>query len=304
LEKKITFAPREMNDKNEKYSHRKIRSSFFSTIVSLSLVLFVLGLLGLVLLNARKLSDYVKENIGLSIILKDSIKEADFMLLKKQLDIEPFVKKATFVTKDQAAESLKKDLGEDFVKFLGYNPLLSSFEIKLNADYANADSLSAIEKKLMLNNNVKEVYYQKSLVNVINDNVRKIGIVLLSFCLLLSIIAIALINNTIRLYIYSKRFIIRTMQLVGATRAFISRPFIVKSVWNGFYSSLITIAMLMGLIYTAQSSFPELIELSDVKLFIQLFMMIILAGTGITFLSTYFAVKKYLKIQTDDLYQL
>jgi cell division transport system permease protein len=293
-----------MNDKNEKYSHRKIRSSFFSTIVSLSLVLFVLGLLGLVVLNAKKLSDYVKENIGLSIILKDSIRDAEFMSLRKQLDVEPFVKKASFVTKEQAAESLKKDLGEDFVKFLGYNPLLSSFDIKLNAAYANADSLQAIEKKLLLNNNVKEVYYQKSLVNVINDNVRKIGIVLLSFCLLLSVIAIALINNTIRLYIYSKRFIIRTMQLVGATTAFISRPFIIKSVWNGFYSALITIAMLMGLIYTAQNNFPELIGLNDIQLFIQLFAMVMIAGVGITFLSTYFAVKKYLKIQTDDLYQL
>lgn len=293
-----------MNDKNEKYSHRKIRSSFFSTIVSLSLVLFVLGLLGLVVLNAKKLSDYVKENIGLSIILKDSIRDAEFMSLRKQLDVEPFVKKATFVTKEQAAESLKKDLGEDFVKFLGYNPLLSSFDIKLNAAYANADSLQAIAKKLLLNNNVKEVYYQKSLVNVINDNVRKIGIVLLSFCLLLSVIAIALINNTIRLYIYSKRFIIRTMQLVGATTAFISRPFIIKSVWNGFYSALITIAMLMGLIYTAQNNFPELIGLNDIQLFIQLFAMVMIAGVGITFLSTYFAVKKYLKIQTDDLYQL
>ena len=293
-----------MNDKNEKYSHRKIRSSFFSTIVSLSLVLFVLGLLGLVVLNAKKLSDYVKENIGLSIILKDSIRDAEFMSLRKQLDVEPFVKKATFVTKEQAAESLKKDLGEDFVKFLGYNPLLSSFDIKLNAEYANADSLQAIEKKLLQNNNVKEVYYQKSLVNVINDNVRKIGIVLLSFCLLLSVIAIALINNTIRLYIYSKRFIIRTMQLVGATTAFISRPFIIRSVWNGFYSALITIAMLMGLIYTAQNNFPELIGLNDIQLFIQLFVMVMIDGVGITFLSTYFAVKKYLKIQAVDLYQL
>jgi cell division transport system permease protein len=289
---------------NEKYSHRKIRSSFFSTIVSLSLVLFVLGLLGLVVLNAKRLSDYVKENIGLSIILNDSIKEADLMLLKKQLDIAPFVKKSTFVTKDQAAESLQKDLGEDFVKFLGYNPLLSSFDIKLKAQYANNDSLAAIEKRLILNTNIKEVYYQKSLVNVINENVKKIGIVLLGFCILLSVISIALINNTIRLYIYSKRFIIKTMQLVGATQSFISKPFIVRSVWNGFYSALITIALLMGLIYTAQNNFPELIELQDINLFIELFLMVMVAGVGITFISTYFAVKRFLKIQTDELYQL
>jgi cell division transport system permease protein len=293
-----------MTNNNEKYSHRKIRSSFFSTIVSLSLVLFVLGLLGLVVLNAKKLSDYVKENIGLSIILNDSIKEADIMLLRKQLDIAPFVKKATFVTKEQAAESLQKDLGEDFVKFLGYNPLLSSFDIKLKAEYANNDSLAAIEKRLLFNANIKEVYYQKSLVNVINENVKKIGIVLLAFCILLSVIAIALINNTIRLYIYSKRFIIKTMQLVGATQAFISKPFIIRSVWNGFYSALITIALLMGLIYTAQNNFPELIELQDINLFIELFLMVMIAGVGITFISTYFAVKRFLKIQTDELYQL
>lgn len=293
-----------MSNKSEKYSHRKIRSSYFSTIVSLSLVLFVLGLLGLVLLNAKKLSNYVKENIGLSVIINDSVKEADLMLLKKQLDIAPFVKKATFVTKEQAAESLKKDLGEDFVKFLGYNPLLSSFDIKLRAEYANNDSLLVIEKILLLNTNIKEVYYQKSLVNVINENVKKIGIVLLGFSFILSIISFALINNTIRLYIYSKRFIIKTMQLVGATQSFISKPFILRSMWNGFYSALITIALLMGLIYTAQNNFPELIELQDINLFIKLFFMLIIAGVGITFLSTYFAVKKYLKIQSDDLYQL
>jgi cell division transport system permease protein len=268
------------------------------------LVLFVLGLLGLVVLNAKRLANHVKENIGLSIILNDSIKEAEMMLLKKQLDIAPFVKKATFVTKEQAAESLKKDLGEDFVKFLGYNPLLSSFDIKLKAEFANNDSLTAIEKRLMLNTNIKEVYYQKSLVNVINENVKKIGFVLLGFCILLSVISIALINNTIRLYIYSKRFIIKTMQLVGATQSFISKPFIARSVWNGFYSALITIALLMGLIYTAQKSFPELIELQDINMFIELFLMVMAAGIGITFISTYFAVKRFLKIQTDELYQL
>jgi cell division transport system permease protein len=293
-----------MSNNNEKYSLRKIRSSFFSTIISLSLVLFVLGLLGLVVLNAKRLANHVKENIGLSIILNDSIKEAEMMLLKKQLDIAPFVKKATFVTKEQAAESLKKDLGEDFVKFLGYNPLLSSFDIKLKAEFANNDSLTAIEKRLMLNTNIKEVYYQKSLVNVINENVKKIGFVLLGFCILLSVISIALINNTIRLYIYSKRFIIKTMQLVGATQSFISKPFIARSVWNGFYSALITIALLMGLIYTAQKSFPELIELQDINMFIELFLMVMAAGIGITFISTYFAVKRFLKIQTDELYQL
>lgn len=270
----------------------------------MSLVLFVLGLLGLIVLNAKKLSEYVKENIGLSVIIHDSIKEADLQQLRKNLEIAPFAKQVTFVTKEAAAESLQKDLGEDFIKFLGFNPLLSSFDIKLNAAYANNDSLARIETRLLTDPSIKEVYYQKSLVQAINENVKKIGLVLLGICFVLSIISVALINNTIRLYIYSKRFLIKTMQLVGATQKFISKPFLVRSLWNGIYSSLITIALMMGLIFVAQKNFPELIELQDINLFIQLFVLVIIAGIGINLLSTYFALKRYLKIQTDDLYQL
>ncbi len=288
----------------QKYTSRKVRSSHFSTIISLSLVLFVLGLLALIVLDAQKLSDYVRENIGLSIILNDSIKESDLMQLGKQLDIAPYVKKATYITKENAAQALQKDLGEDFVKFLGYNPLLASYDIKLKASYANNDSLAAIERVLLQNENIKEVYYQKSLVNLVNENVKKISLVLFVLSILLSVISIALINNTIRLYIYSKRFLIRTMQLVGATQNFISRPFIIRGLWNGFYSSLITIGLLMGVIYMAQNSFPELIELQDIYMFAKLFLIVIVAGIGITFVSTYFAVKRFLKIQTDDLYHL
>ncbi len=291
-----------MASQDSKYSSRKIKSSFFSTIISLSLVLFVLGLLGLVLLNANKLANHVKENIGLNLILRDSVNEADISALRKQLDNTEGIKSVRFVTKEEAAENLQEDLGENFIQFLGYNPLRASFDIKLKAAFANNDSLKVFEQKFFLNPAVKEVSYQKSLVDEVNRNVSKISLVLLIFTALLSIISIALINNSIRLYIYSKRFIIRTMQLVGATQSFISRPFIVRSVLNGFYGSLITIALMMGLIAAAQRSMPELIEIQDIYLFIELFVMVIVAGIGITLISTYFAVKKYLKIQTDELY--
>jgi cell division transport system permease protein len=186
--------------------------------------------------------------------------------------------------------------------FLGYNPLRASFQLKLKAAYANNDSLKIIEQKLLLNSAIMEVSYQKTLVNEVNQNVKKISLFLLVFTGLLGIISLALINHSIRLYIYSKRFIIRTMQLVGATQSFISKPFIKRSILNGFYSSLITIVMLMGLIYAAEKSVPELIELQDINLFIQLFALVIVAGILITAISTYFAVKKYLKIETNELY--
>lgn len=248
------------------------------------------------------MANHVKENIGLNVILKDSISSADLNTLRKQLDNTDGIKSVLFVTKEEAAKILQADLGENFIEFLGYNPLRASFQLKLKAAYANNDSLKIMEQKLLLNSAIMEVSYQKTLVNEVNQNVKKISLFLLIFTALLSIISLALINHSIRLYIYSKRFIIRTMQLVGATQSFISKPFIKRSILNGFYSSLITIVMLMGLIYAAEKSVPELIELQDINLFIQLFALVIVAGILITAISTYFALKKYLKIETNELY--
>ena len=213
-----------MSGNEDKSSQKRLQASTVTTIISISLVLFMLGLLGLIILHAGKLSDYVRENIGFSVIIKEEIKEPAILEFQKKLDTESFVKSTDYITREQAAEDLTKELGEDFVDFLGYNPLLPSIDIRLNAEYANNDSLKILESKLLANNVVKEVFYHKSLVDMVNRNIKRISLVILSFSLVLLLISIALINNTIRLSVYSKRFIIKAMQLVGATRSFIRKP--------------------------------------------------------------------------------
>ncbi len=291
-----------MTNQDEKYAKRRLRSSYITTVISIALVLFVLGLLGLIILHTKKLSDYVKENIGFSVIMKDNVKEAGILKLQKTLDANPWVKSTEYITKEQAAKEFQEALGEDFVSFIGYNPLKPSIEVKFKASYANNDSISKIKAKILHNKNVKEVYYQKSLVEAINKNVRKIGIILLGFSALMLIIAIGLINNTIRLAVYSKRFIIRSMKLVGATYGFISSPFVRKGILQGFVAALLAIMLLGVVIYFASKDLPGIVDLHNVDIFAVLFLGVILLGMLITWLSSYFAVRKYIKIKTDKLY--
>ena len=291
-----------MGKKEDRYYRRKLKSSYVTSMVSITLVLFMMGLLGLIILHAKKLSDYVMENISISIIMKEDVKEAGIIQLQKTLDASDFVKTTEYITEEEAAEELTQDLGEDFIGFLGYNPLLPSIDLRVKAAYANADSIAVIEQKLLTNENVKEVFYQKSLVQLLNRNIRRIAIVILGFSLLLLIIAIALINNTIRLSVYSRRFLIKTMQLVGATRGFISRPFIMRGILQGLYSAFIAIIILGGILYLSQKEIPELINLQDIDLFLSLFGIVILLGIILSWVSTYFAVKRYLRMDTDRLY--
>lgn len=286
----------------DKYSKRKLVGSSITTVVSLSLVLFMLGLLGIIILNTNKLSDNLKENIGIQIILNETAKEADIQHLTKTLDISDYVKSTEFITKEDAAKRLQEDLGEDFIDFLGYNPLLPSINVHVKAAYANTDSLTMIEKELIGSKLVKEVVYQKSLVSMINENVKKISLVILIFSGLLMVIALALINNTIRLSIYSKRFIIKTMQLVGATQSFVRRPFVLKGIKHGIYGATIAILMLIGVLYFAQKQLPELAELQDEKMLVTLFGLVIILGIIISWISTSLAVRKYLRLKADDLY--
>lgn len=264
----------------------------------------MLGLVGMIFLNAQRLSKHVKENIGFSVFLKDEVKEAEITGLKKTLDASSYVKSAEYISKEAAAQQLQKDLvGEDFVKFLGYNPLNALIDVRLNADYTNADSIAWIEKELLQSPYVKEVYYQKSLVSLVNENVKKISIGILSFTALLLMIAIALINNTIRLSIFSKRFLIKTMQLVGATPGFIRRPFINQSILHGIYGALLAIGLLMTLLYFIKRQIPELFALEDIETFASLSLIIILLGILISGLSTIFAVRKYLRLKIENLYE-
>tara|TARA_B100001758_G_scaffold247497_1_gene265532 strand:- start:5891 stop:6769 length:879 start_codon:yes stop_codon:yes gene_type:complete len=282
--------------------NRKIISSSASIVISLSLVLFVVGLLALVLINAQRLSDYVKENIGFTIMLEKEASEIETIKLEKELYAAPFAKSTSFITKEQATIDLKADLGEDFVEFLGYSPLLSSIDIKLNADYANIDSLEKITFELNKNPIVFEAYYQKDLVDKINKNVTKLSFFLLIFCMLLFFIAFALINNTIRLSVYAKRFLIRTMRLVGATNKFIQKPFLINSIYQGIYSSLFAIFMLIGTIQLIQGDSTEMLNINDLKTIGIVFILIVLFGMIISVLSTFFAVKKYIKLNENELY--
>lgn len=282
--------------------YRSILSSSISVIISLSLVLFVVGLLGLVLINAQRLSNYVKENVGFSIMLKKDIQEIEIMKFQKEIDAANFSKNTIFVSKEQAAQDLQKELGEDFVEFLGYSPLLSSIDVKLNATYANTDSLMVIDSLLKKNINVHEVYYQEDIVDKINSNVNQLSTFLLAFCGLLFIIAFALINNTIRLSVYSKRFLIRTMSLVGAKNSFIKKPFLIKGVYQGLYSSIFAIFLLIGSIKLIQAETANMLNITDLKIISVVFIIVFLSGIIISWTSTYFAVRKYIKLKENELY--
>lgn len=291
-----------MSRNEDKISKRRLQTSTATTIISISLVLFMLGLLGLIVLHAQKLSDYVKENIGFSVIIKEEVKEPGIIEFQKKLDIEPFVKSTEYITRERAAKELTEELGEDFVGFLGYNPLLASIDIRLKADYANNDSLAMLEKKLLAKPVVKEVFYHKSLVELVNQNIRRISLVILAFTAVLLLISIALINNTIRLSVYSKRFIIRSMQLVGATQAFIRKPFLLKSLLHGLISAVIAILLLGVVLYFSRQALPELVDLQDIDMILSLFGIVTALGLIITGLSTLFAVRKFLRISQDRLY--
>jgi len=291
-----------MAKKEPAVTKRRLRSSYLTSIISITLVLFMLGVLGLLILNAQRLSEYVKENIGFSIILKENVKEVDVILLQKTLDAAEYVKSTKYITKEQAAKELQEDLGENFIEFLGYNPLLASIEVHLYADYANPDSIKIIEQDFQQYEQIKEVFYQKSLVSLVNENIRKISFIILIFSGLLFLIAIALINNTIRLSVYSKRFIINTMQLVGATRGFIRRPFLFRSVWQGIVAALLAIGLLNGVLYLAQKEFKEVINFQDIEIIGVLFLGVLFIGIIINWISTFFAVSKYLRMNVDKLY--
>ncbi|UTW63749.1 permease-like cell division protein FtsX [bacterium SCSIO 12741] len=286
----------------ERFSRKRLRSSYFTVVISISMVLFMLGLQGIILLQTKRISDYVKENIGFSVMLKNDVKEVDIVKFQKSLDAAVYVKSTEYIDKEKAAKELTEDLGENFVDFLGYNPLLASIDVRLNAEYANPDSLEWIAADLMKNPRIKEVFYQEDLVVVVNENIRNISLIILIFSGFLLIIAVALINNSIRLALYSKRFIIKTMQLVGATSGFIRTPFVWRGILNGIYGSFIAIALLLSCLYWAQQQMPELFDIQDVELIGYLFGMVLLLGIIITWISTGLAVRRYLRMKTDKLY--
>lgn len=292
-----------MAQAQEKHTQRKLRTASASTVISISLVLFMLGILGLVLVNAQRLSNYVKENIGFTVMLKEEIKEVDVLQFQKTLDASQWVKSSQYVSSEEAAAILQKDLGEDFISFLGYNPLTASIDIHLHADHTTLERMNALESELGSHDLVSEVVFQKDLVDSINQNVQKVSLLLLSFCLLLLIIAVALINNTIRLSVYSKRFLIRTMKLVGATHGFIRKPFLVSGLTQGVFGALIGILLLMATLYGIQNEMPELLVLQDLPTVGVIMGGMLLMGMLMSLLANNRAVGKYLRMNEDDLYR-
>lgn len=291
-----------MSKKENRTYSRRIRSSAITSMISISLVLLLIGLVGLLLVNGRNIRQQVMESISFNVILKENIKEADIYQLQKILDARDYILSTEYITKEEAALETEQVLGEDFINFLGYNPLPPSIRVKLHQPWTNPDSVMIIEQDLMQYDSIEEVYYKKSLLYAINENIRQISLIILGFSLLLSLISVTLINNTIRLSIYSKRFIINTMQLVGATRGFIRRPFLFRGAANGFTASLISLAILFGLVYMLQEEFEGVISLKDYDLLAILALGVILVGILINWVSTFFAVNKYLNIKTDKLY--
>ncbi|NLA24713.1 MAG: cell division protein FtsX [Bacteroidales bacterium] len=294
-----------MKAKKEKSNIKsRLRGAYFTSTVSVSLVLFLLGIIGLLALNARLLSDYVKENICFTLILNEDIKEPDIKKFQKTLDTYDYIKSTEYITKEKAAEIVIEDLGDDFIQTLGYNPLSPSIDVYLIAPYANPDSLVVIEEKFnSFNDYVKEVSYQKNLVHLINENISKISIFLLAFSLMLMLVSFALINNTIRLMVYSKRFLIKTMQLVGANKSFIRKPFVKSGLIQGIVSSLIAIALLSLMMYFWSAQLKEIINLADYyKIIVVLYLIVLSLGIVISVISTLMAVNRYLKSKTSNLY--
>ncbi|MFC2441379.1 MAG: cell division protein FtsX [Capnocytophaga ochracea] len=286
----------------DSFNKRRLITSYFSVIVSITLVLFLMGFFSFLVLSANKLANYFKEQVTVTVLIKDDAKNADIEQLQKTLSVASFVKSVRFVSKEVAAEKFSKDIGEDFVTFIGTNPLQNTIDLSLKAEYAEPDKMREIKRELEQNSFVTEVVYDQSLVALIHENVNRIGIVTLIFSALFTFVSILLINASIRLSIYSKRFIIKTMQLVGATRSFIRRPFLWTNVRLGILSALIAIVLFYLSLLAIVKSYPEFNILIDTGTLSIVFISIITIGILISWLSTYFATQRFLNLNTNDLY--
>lgn len=291
-----------MSSSFDRYQKRKLISSYFSVVISIALVLFLLGCLGLLVLNAKKVADHFKEQVVLTIYLNDSAKEVEVKQLEKSLAMADYTKSTTYVSKEAAAESMKAETGEDFMDFVGFNPLQNSIDVYLKADFVTTETLASITEELATKKFIEDIRYDNDLVELMNDNVKKITFWVLIISGIFTVIAVLLINSSIRLAVYSKRFIIKTMQMVGATKSFIRRPFVMKSVQLGIIGAGVAIIGMGIVLYYLNQTFPELQLLQNPVLIIGLFVAIFLVGIFITWISTFIATQRFLNLKTDALY--
>jgi len=292
-----------MEEFEESASAKKTKTIYISTVFGIAMVLSMIGLLGLILVEANNLSNYVKENIVLNVFVDDAAHESDVLQLQKQIEANTVVKQTQYVSKELAARNLQKDLGEDFVKFLGYNPLSQSIDVYLKAEYANSADINRFKATLLKNPVVKEVKYQQSLVDQMNQNLTTISLIILVFAAIFVVLSVALINNTIRIAIYSQRFLIKSMQLVGATKGFIRKPFLLYGIWHGLLGGLIAIIILLGTLSLAYKEIPDLVILRNYTEFGAIFIILIGIGVFISGFSTYLAVNKFLRLKIYNLYR-
>ncbi|CAZ95376.1 permease-like cell division protein FtsX [Zobellia galactanivorans] len=286
----------------EQYQKQKLISSYFSVVLSIALVLFLLGILGLLVINTKKMADHFKEQITISIFLKDEAKESEIDQLQKNLLQAEHTKSAVFVSKEEAAEQHSEEIGEDFQNFLGYNPLKNSIDLQLRADYVTPQEIDSLATTLAQKTYIEEVSYDKPLVGLLSENVKRISFWILIASGVLTFIAILLINSSIRLSIYSKRFIIKTMQMVGATKTFIRRPFIWMNIKLGMFGALTALLALTGILYYLDQNFPELELFKDMEQLGMLYAAIFVLGIFISLISTFFATQRFLNLRTDELY--
>jgi len=291
-----------MGSSYDKFQKRRLISSYFSVVLSIFLVLFLLGILGLFVLNSKKLSDDFKEEIAMTVFFKNEANDTILKDFGNQLKVSKFVKSSVFVNKDSAAKQHTDIIGEDFMTFLGTNPLQNSYDIHLKADYIVADSIRKIERNIRANEMVSDIIYDKQLVNLVNDNIKKVSFWILIISGFLTLVAVLLINSSMRLSIYSHRFIIKTMQMVGATKSFIRKPFIWRSIKLGLLGSLLAVLALIGTLVYLDNHFPNLGILEDQLIIGLVLLGVVLIGILITWISTFFATQRFLNLRTDDLY--
>ncbi|WP_298754310.1 permease-like cell division protein FtsX [uncultured Psychroserpens sp.] len=286
----------------DQYQKRKLISSYFSVIISIALVLFLLGCLGLLVLNAKKVADHFREQVVVTIYLNDSAKDVEVNQLQKSLAMADYTKEAKYVSKEEAAQIVKSDLGEDFTEFLGTNPLQNSIDVYLKADFVTNETLDGITAELSNKAFIEDIKYDNNLVELMNDNVKKITFWVLILSAVFTLIAVLLINSSIRLAVYSKRFIIKTMQMVGATKRFIRKPFVFKSIQLGVIGAIVALVGMGVVLYYLNKTFPELELLQKPVLISALFIGIFLLGILITWVSTFIATQRFLNLKTDQLY--
>jgi cell division transport system permease protein len=291
-----------MSSSFDKFQKRRLISSYFSVVLSIFLVLFLLGILGLFIINSKKLADDFKEKIAMTVFFKNEANDSIMKAFGTELKKAPYARSNVYVTKEEAAKQHTDIIGEDFMTFLGENPLQNSYDIHLKADYVEKDSIAKIEANLRKNVMISDIVYDKQLVNLVNDNIKKVSLWILIISGFLTFIAVLLINSSLRLSIHSNRFIIKTMQMVGATKSFIRKPFVMRSIKLGMLGAILAILALIGVLIYVETNFPDLGILENKLLIVLVLLAVLGIGILITWISTYFATQKFLNLRTDDLY--